>query len=311
VRVECPRPPERAKPPHISKQLFLAEDPLRILGERDEQLVLLRRKLHRLTRDPDDARGKVDVELADGQASVCGPRCPPQDRTDARKQLLVHEGLDDIVITAAGKTANAVDRGAARADHDDRHVPVPGAAGLPLADPAADLEPGGVGEHRVEEDEVEPSRLRELERPSRAVGREDLEAVICELLREELPALFLVLDYEHCFPRHSGEASTGSDAPPDVLSDEIVPTIRQPSRPDRRLFLGAEAGMIAPWPGRSGSLPLRSRRASAGLFQRPERASVLNANAHVCRVLRRVQREPYRRGGNSRFRIRNGKDACR
>src|SRR5919198_5501802 len=37
---------ERAEAPHVAEELLLLEDALRILCERDEKLVLLRRELH-------------------------------------------------------------------------------------------------------------------------------------------------------------------------------------------------------------------------------------------------------------------------
>jgi hypothetical protein len=67
-------PTERAEAPHVPQQLLLPEHSLRILGERDQQLVLLRRELHRVPRDANDARGEVDVEVPNGQAAVRRPR---------------------------------------------------------------------------------------------------------------------------------------------------------------------------------------------------------------------------------------------
>jgi len=56
VRVERPRAPLRAEAPDVTEQLLLAEDAVGLLGERDEELVLLRRELDRAARDPDRAQ---------------------------------------------------------------------------------------------------------------------------------------------------------------------------------------------------------------------------------------------------------------
>jgi hypothetical protein len=42
------RPTQRAEAPDVAKKLFFLKHPLGILGERDEELVLLRGELHGL-----------------------------------------------------------------------------------------------------------------------------------------------------------------------------------------------------------------------------------------------------------------------
>ena len=80
--------------------------------------------------------------------------------------------------------------------------------GLARPEPAAQLEPGGVGQDRVQEDEIGSLRLDELERRGGPVGGEDLEAVVAQLLGEERPRGLLVLDDQDGFP-HAGDASNG------------------------------------------------------------------------------------------------------
>jgi hypothetical protein len=46
---------ERPEAPDVAQQLFLLEDPLGILGECDEEFVLLRRELHCLAGQSDDS----------------------------------------------------------------------------------------------------------------------------------------------------------------------------------------------------------------------------------------------------------------
>jgi hypothetical protein len=135
-----------------------------------------------LAGDGYDARREVDLEVADGQPRVPRPAGAPQDGAHARDELVVDERLHHIVIASPGESAHTIDRIAPRADHDHRHIAVPGAAGLAFAQAAADLEPGSIREHGVEEDEARPCLLDELERRRTAVGGEHLEAVVGELL---------------------------------------------------------------------------------------------------------------------------------
>lgn len=65
-----------------------------------------------------------------------------------------------------------------------------------------------------------------------AIRGEDLEPIVRELLRQELPARRLVLHHQDRFPRHSGEATTACGRRTDVLSDEIVPSARHSSPTD-------------------------------------------------------------------------------
>jgi hypothetical protein len=83
---------ERPEAPDVAQELFLPEDPLGILGERDEELVLLRRELHRLVGQSDDP---VDLEVAHGQARVPRPVRAAEDSTHPREQLVVDEGSAD------------------------------------------------------------------------------------------------------------------------------------------------------------------------------------------------------------------------
>ena len=75
---------------------------------------------------------------------------------------------------------------------------------LAFAQPAADLEPGGVGQYSVEEDETRPRLLDELERSRRPVGGEHFEAVVCELLLQIGPHGSLVLDDQDRPSNHRG-----------------------------------------------------------------------------------------------------------
>jgi hypothetical protein len=92
------RSTERPEAPDVAQKLFLPEDPFGILGEGDEELVLLRRELHRLAGQSDDSGGEVDLEVAHGQARVPRPIRAAEDSTHPREQLVVDEGLAVRVI---------------------------------------------------------------------------------------------------------------------------------------------------------------------------------------------------------------------
>src|SRR5919204_5230696 len=152
VRVQGPRLAERAEAPDLAQELLLREDAVRLRGELQEQLVLLRRQVDPLAADRDAAGRPVDLERADAHEVRDDWRRPPQDGSDAGQQLVVEERPAEEVVGASLERPNAVDRiGFGRAEDDERH----------LAAPRAAL----VERRRVaEEDEIRPRPLRELER---------------------------------------------------------------------------------------------------------------------------------------------------
>ena len=81
-----------------------------ILSEGDEQLVLLRRELHGLAGNGDEARGEVDLEVADRKVRVARAGRAAQNGTHAGDELVVDERAHDVVVAAAREAAHAVDR---------------------------------------------------------------------------------------------------------------------------------------------------------------------------------------------------------
>ena len=94
----------------------------------------------------------------------------------------------------------------------------PALSWLAVSEPAAQLESGDVGQHGIEEHEVGLDLLREIERLHAAVGGEDLEAVVRELLFEVRPHRALVFHQKNRPPDHGLEVSNASERRPDVLS---------------------------------------------------------------------------------------------
>jgi hypothetical protein len=87
------RSTERPEAPNVAQELLLLEDALGILGERDEELVLLGRELHRLTAHGDDARGQIDLEVAHGEPRMARAVRATQHGPHARDELVVDERL--------------------------------------------------------------------------------------------------------------------------------------------------------------------------------------------------------------------------
>src|SRR3954453_18353619 len=63
VGVERARAAQRAKAPDVAQQLGLREPPRGIGGERSQEAELLVGELHRLTRNPDLAAGRIHDDL--------------------------------------------------------------------------------------------------------------------------------------------------------------------------------------------------------------------------------------------------------
>ena len=102
--VESSGPPERPKPPHVTEKLLLVEHALGILGEGDQEVELLRGELDDDAADADEARGQIDLEVADGQPRVARAGSAAEDRAHARDQLLVDEGPDHVVVGASRRS---------------------------------------------------------------------------------------------------------------------------------------------------------------------------------------------------------------
>src|SRR5439155_2715063 len=121
VRVESSRAAKRAELPDVLEEVFLAEDALRLLGEGDEQLVLLGRELHRPLVDPHRARGKVDPEAP--YLELLAPRAggASEDGVDPGEQLLVHERLTVRGFVCRPRRALRADRGGGEPAHARGH----------------------------------------------------------------------------------------------------------------------------------------------------------------------------------------------
>ena len=89
------------------------------------------------------------------------------------------ERLRQVVVATAREGTNAVHRVSLRAPEDDhRHVAIPRPAGLAFTQAPADIK-------IVEQDEVRPGPLGELEGLVALPGADDVEAVVGQMSLEE------------------------------------------------------------------------------------------------------------------------------
>ena len=174
----------------------------------------------------DAARRAVDPDLPRLQHLGRARAGPPEQRLDPRPQLLVGERPVEVVVGPALEGADAIDEGVAllRAEQDDGDVAVPGAAGLALPEPEAELELG-------EEDEIRTQALGQVERLAGGDRRHNLEAVLDELPLEEPTgrALGLGDDQGSC---HSPTVAPAPRARLVVIFRDFAPKDEQPSTSD-------------------------------------------------------------------------------
>ena len=177
MAVERARAPERLEPPDAAQQLRAGEHPRRLAGERDQQVVLLRRELDRPVEHTHLAGADVDHDRARAQhqRSAADLRAP-QHRSDSGAQLGVRERLLDDVVSPALEHPDPVKPARVARQHDQRRVGID----LP-GDPLA-------GAHRVEQLEraavdVDDDQLGSLDGQQRqrlsAIARDKGAVAIC------------------------------------------------------------------------------------------------------------------------------------
>src|SRR6185503_7201541 len=110
-----------------------------------------------------------------------------EDGPDAGDELARREGLGQVVVAAQLEADDAVDLLAAGREEEDRDPVV-------LPDPPADLEAVDLGQHHVEDDEIDAALLHRLERGRAALHRGDGEALLLERVQEDLTDARLIID---------------------------------------------------------------------------------------------------------------------
>ncbi len=149
------------------------------------------RQRHLGARLADAVRGRIDLEIADGEAPRVGRRSrAPDGRAHSRHELGELEGFRHVVVGPELEPHDHVERVAPRGEHHDRNLAV-------ATDRPADLEAVELREHDVEDDEVVRT-ASELGQAFTAVGRSrDPEARSLEPERRRLSDGRVVLDQEH------------------------------------------------------------------------------------------------------------------
>ena len=118
---------------------------------------------------------------------VAAPAAAPQDRGDARGQLVRVEGLGQVVVGAHPQAGDALRVAALGRRDEDRDVAV-------LADRLEDRLAAEPGQHQVEHDEVDAVRLHRVDGRAAVANDRDRMAVTLEIEAQQLAEARLVLD---------------------------------------------------------------------------------------------------------------------
>ena len=134
----------------------------------DEHVELQRRQLDGATTARDLVRGDVHDEVRAMEELAAARLAPAKKRPHSRQELVVREGLDEVVVRTRVQAVDAVGDRIAGGEHQDRHV-------RSFAQAPADLDAVEAGQHAIEDDEIRRPIARGDERAG-TIGR-DLHGV--------------------------------------------------------------------------------------------------------------------------------------
>ena len=166
--------------------------------ERRQELELERGELDGTVVDGDDALGEVDRQVAVRVGRLLSLACAgaPQQRLDARNELLAAERLDDVVVGAAREPADALELGVSGGQHQDRYV-------AQIAEPRQRLEAVEPRHRDVEDDEI-CRRGEEFAQPGAPVsGLADVVPSPAQKRLDERPDVVVVVDHEDARTAHT------------------------------------------------------------------------------------------------------------
>jgi len=166
------------------------------------------RELERCQIDRDAVAARLTCVEVDGEIAHLDERCrclaaAATHCPDAGEQLVEAEGLREVVIRAGIEPGDLVAGLAQRREHDDREV----AAAAPQG--AADLLSVELGEHEVEDGEIERSALRQPKAAAAILRDGHVVPLVGESGPQEFDDPRLVLDHED--PQRGGTRSVSVD----------------------------------------------------------------------------------------------------
>jgi hypothetical protein len=184
------------------EQLVAAQHPARMVEKRAEQEELHRAERHRhavradqlALRRIEGPAVEADPAPLEGRALPRHAVGAPQHRLDARHQLTRIERFDHVVVGAHLEADHAIGVLGQRGQHDHRQVRA-------RAQLAAQRQPVLAGHHDVEHDQIDAARLEQPARLRRALGRTHPEAMLGEILRQEIADLAVVVDHQNVCER--------------------------------------------------------------------------------------------------------------
>ena len=189
---------------------MLREHALRLAGKPRGQVELATRKRDGLAVHAYLPRAPVDHQVAGLEHIRLADPSAAQQRPHAGDELEVEVPLDDVVRTLLERTHPRDCVRARLSEEDHRHIAIPAAAGLSLAQAAAELRLGG-------DHDVRSGTLGEVERPRAPRRFEHPEAVAAQVPLQVAPRLRLGLGEKDGARLHDVEARAARVPPPDVL----------------------------------------------------------------------------------------------
>ena len=181
-------------PPNGVQQLFAAEDHARPAHQKFQQPELGGGQGEVLAVELHLAAAAVEFDAA-GFEQPRGRGLRAELELDARDQFADEERLDDVVVRAQLKADDAVGFGSARGEKNNRRLRQFGI----VADPFADIEPVGIGQHDIEQDQVGPNPPAKVEGAPPGLRPGEKKAFFFEVVLQQREEIGVVFDEDNSF----------------------------------------------------------------------------------------------------------------
>ena len=204
--------------PDLGQQLAVGHQQAAVERERAQQRELERRQVDVLAVEGHAVGGEVDDQPVglDPRLRRVAPGAP-QHRLHAGHELTRRERLRDVVVGSALQRRDLGLLVGDRGEHDDRQL-------APAAQLAADLDPGAVREHQVDDRGMRAGDRRAVERLLGARARDDLVAGTAQHEPQRPQDLGVVVADEDPLARHQAAAPCAASAGPNANSTmKLVP----------------------------------------------------------------------------------------